>query len=416
MPEASGAPSQRTTRRGQAPPCVDSASRYLLVPPLPIPGNRVGVLEDGEGAYPAMLDAIAAAREWVVLETYIYRSDRTGWAFAEVLRERARAGVRARLLIDGVGSFSVDPALLEACRRDGVEVRIYHPLAPWRLRWAWLRRDHRKILVVDGRVGFAGSLNVDDCHLPVDAGGSGWHDVALRVDGPAAQGLARLFEQGWHKASRWREKIRGRLKRGGRPRDLPPPRAPDGPGFHAEGVAVQVVGHQPLRDLYRVRQCYLRAIQRASERVRLIQSYFLPDRALRGALKRAARAGVRVELMLPARSDVWLVDMASRYLFGDLLEAGVRIWLWEGGVLHAKAVVVDGTWCAVGSYNLDAMSMAFNLEVNLHAADPRLGVQVDAFFDRALARCRPLERGDWARRPRHLRLLEWAAYQFRRWL
>jgi len=407
-PRGPGRPRSRRVV-GPVPP-----DRYLLARPRPVPGNRVEVCEDGHELFPAMLAAIAGARSWITFQTYILKSDRTGWRFAEALRERARAGVRVRLVYDALGSRGIDERLSESCRQDGVEVRVYHPLSPWRRRWAWLSRDHRKVLVVDGRIAFAGSQNIDDCHLPVALGGEGWHDLALKVEGPAAGALASLFEQSWRRAYRWRDRIRLRPWR--RRREQPPPPTPGPPLYHPDGIPLQVVGHQPLLDRFRVRRAHLRAFRLAQARIRLMHSYFVPDRAVIRALCDAARAGVEVELVLPARSDHLVVDLASRYLFEQLLLAGVRIWLWERGVLHAKAAVVDGVWASVGSYNFDALSMAFNLEVSLMAADPGLAAELDLRFERDRQACRALAHGEWAKRPRSQRMLEWAAYQLRRWL
>ena len=360
------------------------------------PGNRLTLYAEGEGLYAAMAEAIEDARQTVHLETYIFGDDRTGRTFAELLVRKARSGARVRLIYDAIGSLDLDPALVTRLRNAGVQILEYHPVAPWRPRWSWNTRDHRKILVCDGRVGFAGGMNLCDEHLAAEDGGGGWRDVHARVEGPAAYDLDRLFREVWFKETgRWFESV-------GDPR-LRPGAAP-----------VRVAANQELLRRLVIREAYVNALRAARREVSIANSYFMPDWRIRRALAGAARRGVRVRVLVPGRLDSEPVLHAMRETYGSLLSRGVRLFEWQGPMLHAKAVVVDRLWCAIGSYNLDHRSLRHNLEANLHVLDADFAGQLSALFDRGLAGARELTLTDWRRRPWSGRLLEqfWASFEY----
>ena len=329
------------------------AREYAVAPHQLRPGNELTLLRAGGETFPAMLAAIAAARRSIILETYILENDRTGARFAAALRERARAGVTVRLMYDGVGGFGVDDAYVAALRSDGVQVLVYHPVAPWRRRFHLTRRDHRKILVVDDVVGFAGGLNIGDDYAALVDGGRGWHDMHCQVRGPVVIDLARLFRRVW-------------INEGGPPYPIPSGRSGRGDGAPrqppAPGMALaRIVDNRKYRKRRAIRRAYLRAINRAERTIHLENAYFLPDLGLAAALTRAVKRGVAVRVIVPGDSDVTAVHYASLWAHRTLVKHGIQILHWLGSMMHAKTAVIDGAWSTVGSYNLDNVSLLYNL-------------------------------------------------------
>ncbi len=359
-------------------------------------GNRLTLYARGEDLYAAMAEAIENARTTVHLETYIFGDDRTGRTFAELLAKKARAGTRVRLIYDSVGSIDLDPTLVTFMRNAGVQLLEYHPVAPWRPRWAWNRRDHRKILVCDGRVGFAGGMNLSDANLPAAEGGADWRDVHARVEGRAAFDLDLLFRAVWSKQTdRWFESV-------GDPRE------------RVGGAPVKVASNQEFLRRFAIREAYVNALHAAETEVSIANSYFMPDWRVRRSLAHAARRGVSVRVLVPGSLDSNAVWHAMRSTYDSLLTRGVRLFEWMGPMLHAKAVVVDRHWCAIGSYNLDHRSLQHNLEVNLHVLDRAFAGELAALFERGVAGAREITLADWRRRSWTDRALEqfWASFEY----
>jgi cardiolipin synthase A/B len=374
---------------------------YALQPKIMLPGNRIALLRSGGEAYPAMLHAISRAERSISLETYIYRSDRTGRRFAEALAERARAGVVVRLLLDAVGSLEVGPGLLRDLRAAGVSIATFKPLT-WKSGLGINRRDHRKLLVVDGRTGFTGGINIGDEYAPLEEGGGGWHDIHARIEGPAVAELARLFRRTW-------------LAAGGEP--YPQIEEPAAESVAHESTAFAIaVGNEELRRRATIRRFYLHAMRRARESIHIANAYFIPDRGIRRVLANAVRRGVKVSVIVPENSDLKSVQFAGHHIFGPLLKAGVRIFEWPERMMHAKAAVVDGIWATIGSYNLDARSLFHNLEVVLCIVDRSFATGLRAQLERDEAHAREVVLELWKQRPLWRRLVEWFFFQFRHWL
>jgi cardiolipin synthase len=372
-----------------------------------LPGHRIELLFGGAAAYPAMLGAIASARQEVLFETYLWNSDENGRRFVDAVCIKAQEGVRVRCVIDAAGSFGFAGADVARMYGAGVLLSVFHPVGPWRRRWGWQVRDHRKVLVIDGRVAFTGGMNIGDDYAPIAWGGRGWNDVQVRVEGPAVRELQRLFEIAWDYAEpeTWEA-----------PRQLPPRDLPDPIAIHGSTTLVQVlaVGRFFGR---RIVQRHLRyAIGAARERVWIQAAYFVPNRTLRRALRRAARRGVDVRVMVPRRMDVVGLAYASRFTWGTLLRAGVRIFEWLPGMLHAKTLSIDGVWSAVGSYNLDARSLLYNWEVALEVLDARVAGELEAKFTADLESCEGVDPARWRRRGWWQKIRERFFYFFRLWL
>ncbi len=353
-----------------------------------VPYNKLSLFFRGADLYPAMATAIENAKDSVNLETYIWGGDAVGRTFAELLARAAKRGVRVRLIYDSVGSLDMDPVVETMMRNAGVQILEYHPVAPWRPRWAWNKRAHRKILVCDGKIGFTGGMNICAEHAPKSEGGQDWPDAHARVEGPAAHELERLFRAVWHKETgRWFESV--------------------APAHYAPGPsAVRVVGNHEILKRFVIREGYVNALRAARTEVAIANSYFIPDWRIRRALTQAARRGVSVRVLVPGRSDIKSVWYAMRSTYASLLSRGVRIFEWQGNMMHAKAVVVDRTWCAVGSYNLDHRSLQHNLEANLQTQDLAFAAELASSFEAGVKGAHEVTQDEWARRPAHERALE----------
>jgi len=375
---------------------------YALQPRALMPGNRVSFLRDGKESYPAMLAAIASATDYVHLETYILASDRTGREFGDALIERAKAGITVRLLYDAVGSLNLDGRFIRNLTDAGVKAIAFRPLVSLKVGFGLNRRDHRKILVVDGRVGFTGGLNIGDEYRDVDDGGGGWHDLHARVEGPAVAELARLFRKVWFAAGGDR---------------YPQHEEPAAESVVTEHTAfAMALGNEEIRRRRAIRRTYLHAMRRARQTIRIMNAYFIPDRGIRRVLANAVKRGVEVLVVVPAKGDLRSVQFAGQHTFGTLLRAGVRIFEWPERMLHAKVAVVDAVWATIGSYNLDARSLFHNLEVVLCIIDREAASALDAQIVRDGEKSNEIKLDTWKGRSFWRKIAEWFFYQFRHWL
>lgn len=356
----------------------DDAHRWALSRPpyaeLDVGENRVALLKDGHQAYPAMLEAIEAARSTICVETYILRDDPLGRRFLDALAARAKAGVEVLLMYDDWGS-RVGADAIHQLKDAGVRVLAFRPVrVRGRLGHALRylsRRNHRKAMVVDGFVGFTGGLNLTVDYAAVEDGGKGWRDTHVRVVGPAARELERLFLATWraNKGAHWFDQARF---------ERPHAPAPDG---------VQIIGNDFALNRKFIRREYEAAFRAARQRLLLTNAYFLPPRRLLALLLAAARRKVRVAVIVAGATDVKAVLYATRGLYPKLLRAGVEVYEWQGRVLHAKTAVADDSWATVGSSNLDAQSLRQNLEVNAVFRDAQVADTLSRLFAEDLPHC-----------------------------
>ncbi len=366
-----------------------------------VDGNRVTLLRDGAEAFPAMRAAIERAEQQVLLEMYWFASDATGRAFAAALRRAAERGVEVAVLYDAVGSWDSDPELFAELAAAGVAVVEFHPLRPWARHFRperVTRRDHRKLIVVDGRVGYTGGVNLADQWAPPSEGGGGWRDDVVEVVGPAATALGALFRQTW-------------TAQGG-----PPLRVLGEPAAPAGGHRVRVLGDGRLHRRRAIVRAYLMNMARARERIWIRNSYFVPDPRIVRALVRAVHRGVDVRVLVPGVSDVEIVRHASRAVWSRLMRHGVRIYEWTENVLHAKSALVDDRWATIGTFNLDYWSLFYNLEVNVSVLDAGFAAVMEASFEQDFARAKPVDPGEFAFRSLGDRALELLLYRFRKLL
>ena len=364
--------------------------------------HRLSLLRDGAQTFDAMIQAIRSARSFVCLETYILRDDWTGRRFAAALSERARAGVEVNLLYDAWGS-DVSGWYLEDLAAAGVRTLAYHPLRFHGRLGAILarviKRDHRKVLVVDGRIGFTGGLNIADDYAPARAGGGGWRDTHLQLEGPAVAELLYSFLRLW-------------VRNGGAPLDerryTSAGRRPD--------PKVRIVGNSLRGRRDAIGRLYKDAINKARRRIRITNAYFVPTVGVFRAIRQAALRGVDVQLIVAGTTDVPAVRLASRAFYEPYLRAGVRIFEWKGRVLHAKTATVDGHWSTVGSANLDVASLRVNLEVNAVVEDEHLAWELERMFEEDLESCEEITLESWHARPFWEKLLSPMVFLLRRWL
>ena len=367
----------------------------LLGPPL-AEGNRVETLLNGDRIFPSMLQAIASARQTISFETYIYWSGDIGKRFAEALAERSRAGVKVNVLVDWLGSQKMDNDSIEVMTQAGVDFRKYRPL-----RWYNLgrvnNRTHRKLLVVDGRVGFTGGVGIADNWSGDAQDPKHWRDNHYRLEGPAVAQMQAAFMDNWTKVS-------GVVLHGDQ---FFPPESRAGAQYAQVFQSSSEGGSESMHLMY------LLSIAAATKTIDLAMAYFVPDKVTSEALIDAMKRGVRVRLILPGENtDVEFVRSASRAGWGPLLKAGALIHEYQPTMYHVKLLIVDGLWSSVGSTNFDARSFRLNAEANLNVYDKEFAHLQAETFDADLQKTRQITYEQWENRSWHEKLKEHAAAIF----
>lgn len=364
-------------------------------------GNSAEVLINGDRIFPAFLETIGAATQTVNLLTYVYWKGEIGERVAEAVCERARAGVTCRVLLDAVGAMKMDPELIARMEEAGVLVRRFRPPKPYALK-RLNNRTHRKILVADGTVGLTGGVGIADEWTGDAQDPDHWRDTHLRIHGPAVRGLQGAFAENWLEAT-------GQVLTGHD--DLP--ELP--PVDDAQVAAMQVIRSRAGVGDTNVETLYYLAIAAAKESIDLTSAYFAPRPAFIGALADAAVRGVRVRVLVPGRHiDKDVVRHAGRSVYGELLRAGVRVFEYAPTMLHAKCLVVDDVWSAVGSANFDNRSFQLNDEAVICIQSRDLAARLTEVFEADLEVSHAIGLGDWQARPLRERAMEVGARLFRR--
>ena len=349
-------------------------SRYCVSPQDALEGNEVALLKDGEEAFPALLSAIGGAREVVLLEFYSFSDDSIGRAFADLLREKVRQGVAVYLVYDSVGSILTDRSFFTGLAEAGVKVAEFRPVIYWRFVHNWIRRDHRKTVCVDGRWAFVGGFNITESDAPKSMGGRGWKATLARASGPAVAGIEKVFWEAWAAST----PVSGPAE----------PCLPVSEQRRAGDKRVSVVFAGGIRNVRSIRRSYRYAIDRSLEYIYITNAYFLPDRLVYRRLVEAARRGVDVRIIAPRETDYPYVRLASWSIYGHLIRNGVKIYEWQGPIMHSKTAVIDGLWSSVGSHNLDHRSLHYNLELNLNIYDRVFGAAMTRAFREDLKKSR----------------------------
>jgi cardiolipin synthase len=374
-------------------------------------GNEVLLLKDGPTTYRAMFAAIEAARDHINLETYILEDDATGQRFAQALIARQRAGVQVNLIHDSAGSFDTPKAFFTPLTQAGIQVLEFNPINPLLARKGWElnQRDHRKLLIIDGSTAFLGGINISSVYSGGSFGKAGkagvdgslaWRDTDLQLRGPVVAEFQKLFLATWksQKGAPLAER-----------NYFPPP-------HKAGNQVVRAIGSSPDESFSLIYATLLSAIASAETSVHLTNAYFVPDPQLLAALVAAAQRGVDVSLILPSRTDSWLVLHAGHAYYEQLLRGGVKIYERRGVILHSKTALIDGVWATVGSTNLDWRSFLHNQELNAVVLGTGFAVQLQAMFVADLAASDAITLEQWQMRPLPMRLQELFARAWAYWL
>lgn len=345
--------------------------------------SALTVLTNGEEFYEAELQAIQAATQSVNLEAYIFQRGKVAHRFLTALAERARAGVKVNVVLDAIGSFSTSEAYCRDLKEAGGRIEFYHPFS-WRSLASINNRTHRELLIVDGEIGFIGGAGIADHWLIPKKGRARWRDTVVRVEGDIASNLQATFAENWLESSGeviFGEEYFPHLPKRGTAKAMVINSAPSAGGSTRARILFQALASA------------------ASRSIRITTPYFLPDRSMLGALVRAAGRGVEIEIIVPGKkSDHALTRSSSRRLYGELLQAGARIYEYQPAMIHAKVLVVDDLWSVAGSTNFDNRSFGINDEVNLAASDPSLASQLSRDFLHDKAASREITLADWKRR------------------
>ena len=354
-----------------------------LLGPSITSGNQVTTLLNGDQIFPAMLAAIRGAQQSITFETYIYWSGSIGREFADALSERVRAGVKVHVVVDWVGSIKMDQKLLDSMREAGVDLRQYHPL-----RWYNLarlnNRTHRKLLIVDGRTGFTGGVGIADNWLGNAQDSDHWRDTHFRLEGPAVAQMQSAFMDNWMKTT-------GQVLHGNE----------YFPALSETGeMRAQVFKSSPGEGSESVRLMYLLSVTSARKNIYIANAYFVPDDLSLQTLVSALQRGVNITLLMPGgKTDSDVVRGASRARWGDLLQAGAKIYEYEPTMYHCKVMIVDDTWVSVGSTNFDSRSFRLNDEANLNIYNRDFALQQIEIFENDLKKSRRITYQDWQNRP-----------------
>ena len=361
-----------------------------LLGPAIIDGNRIQNLENGGEIFPAMLEAVKSAKTSINFETYIYWSGEVGKEFAEALSERARQGVKVHVLLDWVGSQKMEESLVTQMKSAGVEIERYHPLH-WYNLGRMNNRTHRKLLVVDGRVGFTGGVGIADQWSGNAEDPKHWRDSHYRLDGPAVAQMQAAFMDNWIKTT-------GKVLQG----------EAYFPELEPMGEALgQVFTSSPSGGGDSMQLMYLLSITAAERTIDLSAAYFVPDELTRKALRSALDRGVRLRIIVPGKHiDAEVVRQASRSNWGELLEAGAQIHEYQPTMFHCKTLIVDSQLVSVGSTNFDNRSFRLNDEANLNVYDKQFAERLEDVFEADLGQSKRITFEMWKKRPLRQKMME----------
>jgi cardiolipin synthase len=379
-----------------------------------IKGNKASLIIDGPATHAAMFKAVENAKDHVNIETFIFEEDEIGNKFADLLLRKRSEGVHVNIIYDSIGGLRTPGSFFARLKEGGVQVLEFNPVNPakffWRrlFRWQPTHRDHRKILIVDGKVAITGGINIsgayssrrsgreereDDKEIP-------WRDTDVQIEGPAVAEFQKLFLDTWQR-EKGPQFAKGNFF----------------PDLKEVGIdLVQVVGNKPGDENRITFIMYVSAIIFSENSVHLTNAYFVPDNQMLEALTDAAHRGVDVKIVLPKITDSWMPLYAGQYHYSDLLKSGVKIYQRRNAILHAKTAVIDGVWATVGSTNMDFWSFSRNDEVNAIILGRDFSAEMEKMFARDLEESDEVKLEEWKKRPLLPRIKEWFAHLLSRWL
>jgi cardiolipin synthase A/B len=374
-------------------------------------GNKVTLLIDGPATYVAMFRAVENARDHINIETYILEDieDETGRKFADLLLQKQASGVQVNLIYDSIGSYTTPAAFFQRLRDGGIQVVEFNPINPLKARGKWrlAKSDHRKILIVDGKVAITGGVNISQVYSSSLSGrgdqGAGkmpWRDTDVQIEGPAVAEFQKLFLDTWQRQEGVILAQRNYF-----------------PALKEEGQdLVRVLGSTPGEANRLTFIMYVVAITFAENSLHMTNAYFVPDHQTVEALTNAAKRGVDVKIILPGTTDSSLVLYAGQYYYSNLLKSGVKLYRLRNALLHAKTLVIDGIWSTVGSTNMDFWSFSSNDEVNAVILSREFATEMEKMFTQDLAESDQVQWEEWKKRPLSLKFKEWFSHLFAHWL
>lgn len=356
--------------------------------------NSVHLLTTGADKFKNLFDAIRQAHSFVHMEYFNFRNDSINSLLIGLLKEKVKEGVEVRIMYDAFGNASnnrpINKVMHDSIARTGIKIVKFDPL-----RFPWLNhiipRDHRKIVVIDGRIAYTGGMNVADYYITGIEGIGPWHDLHMRIEGPAVNYLHQIFAQMWLKATN--EKLVGSKYFPG--------------SLKAGNVRLAIVDRSPKKSNRSIRQLYVDMLNHAHKHVRIINPYFVPTHTVRKAIKDAIDRGVNVEILLSAKSDIPLTPDATHYVGNNLAKRGAKVYLYHGGFHHTKMMIVDDVFSTVGSANLDSRSLRCDYEVNTVLFDKGVTAQLDSLFDEQLKSTTRIQQGYWKTKTPWKRFVGW---------
>ena len=366
-------------------------------------GNEVRLLMSGKEKFADMFEAIRLAKSSVHLEYFNFRNDSIAGLLFDILREKRKEGVEVRAVFDGFGNDSNNQPLkkshLKALHEDSIEIYEFDPIRfPW-VNHIW-PRDHRKIVVIDGKIGYTGGMNVADYYLVGTEQVGEWRDMHCRIEGPAVNELQRIFVRFWKKMTK---------------EDLTDEKYFR--GTEAGNKMVGIATREPHTTNKIMRQFYISALDQAKDSIKIVNPYFCPTSSVIKALKRCAERGVKMDIIMSSKYDVPLVPDVVYYNLRKLMKRGARIWRYRPGFHHSKIMMVDGQYCTVGSTNLDARSLRFDYEINALIIDKDITRQLDDKFIEDTKKCDLLTEEEYKRsRTRWQRFRGWLGHLLTPWL
>ena len=377
---------------------------YCLSPDNIFLHNNINLISGGEDAFPFIVEKVKAARKYIFLEVYSFSDDHIGRAFCDILIKKAHQGVKVYIVYDSIGSIATSGNFFKMMKREGINVKEYHQTAPWKPHWNLFRRDHRKLLCVDGAMAFIGGFNISEYDAPKSMGGRGWKDMVAEIKGDIVPAIEKEFLSSWDRCPGPKENIHS-LKAGKK--------------SHSSctgAMAAAIVSASGIKNMMSIRRSYKYAIEKAKDNIFITNAYFLPDRIIYRKLVKAAQRGVDVRIITPFNTDHPYVRWASWALYTNMIKSGIKIYEWQGAILHSKAAVIDGQWSSVGSHNLDHRSLYYNLELNINVFDKSFGNKMADVFFEDLKNSSRITMDDCVNRRLLSKMGSKALYFFRYWL
>ncbi len=363
-------------------------------------GNTINVITDGDVCFSLIVSSIKKAKKSINLETYIFNSDNVGWLIAKELVKASARGVEINLIYDSVGSVQTNSKLFEFMKSSGIDIIEFHPILNIRKIFKINLRDHRKLMVIDGKTAFIGGMNIGKEYAGKKYQGEEWRDTHIKIEGPAVKDIQYFFMENY-------------IRSGGIISDF----ASYFPELSKQdGKLVMILSSKTRRNIKPIKESYLSAIRNAKEFIYITNAYFVPDSKIYRALINSAMKGVDVCLILPKKTDIPIVRYAGMYLYKRFLKHGVKIYEYDYSVLHAKTAVIDGIWSTIGSANLDRRSVNYNLEINAVILDQEFGKKMKEIFNKDIFKSKQLTLEHYERRSVIHFVLQWLSYRFRKFL